>query len=83
MQNKLLNWGLRVYYASCLVVTAFVLCKVLQTAESSTYSLMYASWIAPVLWQGASALVKRLGDTSGALGERLRIPEHPVHAGHA
>ena len=51
MQNSTVLWLKRVYYASCLVLTLYVLEQVVRTAEMNSYSLMYAAWIAPMIWQ--------------------------------
>ena len=75
MQNSTVLWLKRVYYASCLVLTLYVLEQVVRTAEMNSYSLMYAAWIAPMIWQAVGKNMKDLVMASGAMGERVRVPD--------
>ena len=61
MQNKCASCVMRLYYVSCLFLVGYVFLKVVSAAQSSTYSLMYAAWLAPMLWQTASQLFSKLG----------------------
>ena len=73
MQNKCGSCFLRLYYLSCLLLVGFVFSKVVMAAQASTYSLMYAAWLAPMLWQTATQMVDKLGQTTGNFTESVRI----------
>ena len=75
MQNKCGSCFLRLYYLSCLLLVGFVFSKVVMAAQASTYSLMYAAWLAPMLWQTAKQMVDKLGQTTGNFTESIRIPD--------
>ena len=75
MQNKCTSCCMRLYYLSCLLLVGYVFIKVVAAAQASTYSLMYAAWLAPMLWQTASQLFNKLGKTTNSVAESVRIPD--------